>query len=78
MILILILSDATYNFEIRFVAMIHYQKMYIGQKTILSVKRLVCWRVSPKSVDPIICPQNDHGIQQKKCVHIEGHNTDLL
>ena len=39
MILILILSDATYNFEICFVAMIHYKKPCIGPKTILSLER---------------------------------------
>ena len=59
MILILILSDATYNFEIRFVAIIHYYKTCIGPKTILSVERSVCWRVGPKSVGPIICPPLD-------------------
>ena len=48
MILKLILSDATYDFEIRFFAVIHYQKTCIGPKTILSVERSVCWRVSPK------------------------------
>ena len=55
MILILILSDATYNFEICLVAMIHYKKnKYQTPKNILSVKRSVCWRVGPKSVDLII------------------------
>ena len=49
MILILILSDATYNFEIRFVAIIHYLKTCIVPKTILSVERSVCWRVGPMS-----------------------------
>ena len=56
MILILILSDAIYNFVIRFVALVHYKKTCIGPKTILSVERSVCWRVGPKSVGPIICP----------------------
>ena len=41
MILKLIPSNSTYNFEISFVAMIYYWKTRIGQKTILSVERSV-------------------------------------
>ena len=58
MTLILILSGATYNFEIRFVAM-HDSLLTTVYRTenILSVERSVCWRVGPKSVGPIICPR---------------------
>ena len=59
MILILILSDTTYNFEIRLLLWFIIKKTCIGPKTILSVERSVCWRVVPKSVGPIICPRFD-------------------
>ena len=74
MILILILSDAKYNFDIRFVAMIHFLKTCIGPKTILSVES----SVGPKSVDPIISPLPPlrvYGVQTQSSVQIIMYKT---